>query len=175
MLKSSVILFRSIFGLITFRFAYGRTSNSAALWFRDFRTWPRLPKPTIFIFGDPRILQTIQEKSQFISGNYYFYIFDNVGHRNLTKCWKRRAPTNPEDLSNKFLKSLDMRWIFTKNMKWTCCDMGSLNLWNFEILKLWNQETKKPRNQETKKLWNQETKKPRNLFYFQGRESSNIK
>ena len=57
-----IILLR--FSLITFRFAYGGASKPSFLWFRDFWTCPRLPKPILFIFADTRILNKNQQKSQ---------------------------------------------------------------------------------------------------------------
>ena len=77
---------------------------------------------------------------------------------------ERRAPKQTNDPFNGILKLL-----VSRNMKWKFGNMGSLNLWNFEILKPRNFETKKPRTQETKKPRNQEaknqqTKKPINFF-----------
>ena len=49
----------------------GDTSKSSFLWFREFRTCPRFPKPIIFIFGDTRIPKTNQEKTWNISQKYH--------------------------------------------------------------------------------------------------------
>ena len=51
------------FGIMKFRFAYGRDQNSAFLWFWDFWTRHRALKPIIFILGNTRTPKTNQEKS----------------------------------------------------------------------------------------------------------------
>ena len=102
--------------------------------------------------------------------------------QNCTNFRTKRAPTNDEDPSNKFLKILDMGSISIKNMKWEFGNMDKNNSKElkdfriFETKKARDSETKKPRSLETKKPRNQGTKKPgnqkpRNLFYFQVRES----
>ena len=54
----SIILLQ--FGLITFRFAYGRTQKPSFLWFRDFWTRRQAQKRTIFIFEDTRTFKKHQ-------------------------------------------------------------------------------------------------------------------
>ena len=83
-------------------------------------------------------------KANIISGNS-FYTYQILGNRNFWKCWKRRAPLNPDGSSLNFLKS----WIWYiyqkhdikgleklnigisfKRMKWTFGDMGSISSQN---------------------------------------------
>ena len=66
-------------------------------------TFGRVPEPQktiLFIFGDPRKPQTIQEQSQSTFGKH-----DLIRPTNLK--WKRRGPTNHEDPSNDVFENLE--------------------------------------------------------------------
>ena len=84
------------FGLITFWFHYGRAQKPSFSWFRDFRTYPWLPEPTIVIFGDTRTLQMTQENPnrfrQFIIlGNpqtVQMTYFENFGKTDTDQSWR---------------------------------------------------------------------------------------
>ena len=68
----------------------------------------------------------------------------------------------------KILERLDMRSMSIKNIEWKLSNLYKDLLTTsktFESLKLRNFGLKKPRNQDTK------NQKPRNMFYFQGRDS----
>ena len=54
-----LIIFPLHFGLIAFRFHYGRTLKPTISWFSNFGTCPWLRKPVLFIFGNTRYLQII--------------------------------------------------------------------------------------------------------------------
>ena len=113
----------------------GKTQNRHFYDFRNFWTCPRAQKPTIFIFGDPKILWNIQENAKSLR-NLIFYRFLKLWRSNMLKI-----------LSNTILKILDMgSTIFQK-------------IWNGHLVNLWGFETKKPRNRKTR---NFETKKLRN-------------
>ena len=154
------------FGLMTFRFAYGRTPKPSFLCFWDFWTCPRAPKSIILMFEDPRILKQNKEK-QFIFKNLilinlkvldiqHFDFFRKDGR------WKSRSPNITISWKS---------WIWDQyipaNMKWHFGNMGSVcsktinEFWIDELWNFLNFETLKLRNVETKKLWSQETKKPR--------------
>ena len=158
MLKSSVILFRSVFGLITFRFACGRTQKPSFLWFRDLGRVPEPPNQLCLFLETPGYLKQSKNNPTSCFGKYVykFQMCENpeVGIR-------RTIPT---------IRPINSwtSWIWaqylSKITKGKFGNMGSLNLryWFF-----WNQETKNLWNVETKK---QKTKKPRNqdAFLFSG-------
>ena len=88
-----IILLR--FGLITFRFAYGRTKNH---YFYDFGIFGRaqIPRTNLFIFGDARTLKNnkktmghVQKRIIFINLNIleaqHFDSFPKDGHRQMMK------------------------------------------------------------------------------------------
>ena len=64
------------FGLVTFRFHYGRDWKPLVFMISGSRTCPWLPNPIWFIFGDTRIPQSIQGNS--------IIIFENIMFGNLT-------------------------------------------------------------------------------------------
>ena len=84
------------FGLVTFRFGYGRDHPSFP-WFRDFQTCPWAPQPILFIFGDTRMPHTIQEKPTSFKTNYY--VQKSCRKHVFCQFWKRRAPKQHEDPS----------------------------------------------------------------------------
>ena len=137
------------FGLIPFRCAYGRDRNSSFLWFQNFRTCPWLPKPTIFIFGDARIPEIIQEKPK----SFWRISICQISKfgKSIFKFWKRQAPNMPATRLRNSWKAWIWDQYLPENMKWKFGK--SLILW-----------TLKPRNQkrETNKPRNRDTKKPRN-------------
>ena len=150
----------------------GEPSNPSFSWIRDFRTCPWAPKPTIFIFGDPRIPQIIERKTNRFFKNIMFgnfkilkiQLFESIGKDGYRKIRAIR-------LINSWKSWIRDQYLY-KNMKWKFGNMRSLNLWNFANLKQRNQETLKPRSQETKNLRNQETKNQETTksIFFQVRE-----
>ena len=142
------------FGLITFRFAYGRDRNSSFLWFRDFWKCPRAPKTTIVIFGDtwtPKIKKSLGHFQK-----YYVCKSQNFGNPLACRFLWEKTP-----LACRFLVGKDGRRQMSKIRlikhwkSWIWDRYLSKNIkWKFgQSLKLWNQEaqtqgTKKPRNQE---------------------------
>ena len=58
----------------------GETENPSFSRFRDFWTCPWVPKPTMFVFGDTRILQTIQESITNTFSRNIFLEISNFGH-----------------------------------------------------------------------------------------------
>ena len=121
-------------------------------------------------------------KCLIIFQKHHFGKSQKLGNHMFWRCWKRRAPENPHDPANKFLKLLNMGSISIKKTwnrillirnrylaRKTLNNFGSLKLWDFETLERWNFETTNPRNkltkskQPTKTPKTQETKKPRML------------
>ena len=116
-------------------FIFGKPESPSFSWFRDFWTCPELPKPILFVFGDTKTFQIIQEKSRnafenIVSGS----LIRNVGNHCL-KCWKDRHRN-----------ILKIRLTFPANLEYGIKIFQET--WN-GILKSRNQETKIPRNQET--------------------------
>ena len=113
--------------------------------FYDFGTFGRVPEPqnqVFFILGDTRR----PKESRKIPGtfkNTFWYKSQLLGNPNFCQLSKRWAPTNPDDLSNKTLKILDMRSISINKhdieMWWYGPNIfqnieGFLNLWNSATL-----------------------------------------
>ena len=82
------------FELISFRCAYVRDQKLSFLWFRDFWTCPWAPKPVIFIFGDARIPQIIQENPKLRSKLVLYIIFNVFGNPSFDNVQngRRRIP-----------------------------------------------------------------------------------
>ena len=150
--------------------------------FHDLGIWgtcPWLPKPTIFIFGDTKILQLIQEKRNILlgktmSGNLKQteirpipnfredkdrtipkipLIFSKVLHM-------RSIPIQKHEMGiwwngiNVYQTTCNVNWIIwdqsqSKSMNYNCCDMASIS-----SAKIWN---------EFVKLWSCQTSKLQNL------------
>ena len=113
MLKSSVILF--CFNLnITFWFAYRRTLKLLISTIPGLLNGSFHPETIILSLETPGYLKT-QENSPNRFKTYYFCKSQNFGTPQFWQFSKRRAPTNDEDLSNKFSDILDMRSISIKD------------------------------------------------------------
>ena len=143
MLKSSGELFWPILVLWLFDLLMGETKKTQFLWFRHFRTCPRAPKRTIFIFGGPRIPRTIQEKSPPFLNDIIFINLEILGHRKLCKFEKRRAPWHLDDPFDKILGILDVGSISSWRHEMEIESYGINTFpktWN-AMLKLWTFET----------------------------------
>ena len=125
----------------------------SCLWLRDFRMVLEPPNQLFVVFGDPRIPKHFERNPEHVQQLFLTNLI--FGNRFVWTFWKRRAPKNPGDPSNKFLRILDMGSISSRTWNGV-----SVNLSNFETKKLWQQETKKP---NTNKPIIQEIKKPRSL------------
>ena len=66
------------------------------------------PKTNIIYLWRHQDAQNNSRKSNIIFEKNMFGKFQQFGNRKFWKFWKRRGLTNPEDLSDKFLKILDM-------------------------------------------------------------------
>ena len=62
----------------------------------------------------------IQEKSPLMFGEEYVWKSQKSWKSSFSFFGKRRVSNNPDDLSNKLSKNLDVRSISIKNMKWNC-------------------------------------------------------
>ena len=103
-------------------------------------------KPISIIFGDTKILQTIQEQSQTILEKYYLGNIRIVQNESL-KIGKA--------VNRKIRRSIGHVWeswiwdqYLPENMRWRFGNVGSIPtkktwtvFWNFETLQLWNFET----------------------------------
>ena len=151
MLKSSGELLWSILNLQLFDLLMGEPSNPH---FYDFWIFGRIPEPQnqyYLSLETPRYLKKSQEMSS-SCWKYHVCKYRNNGYPKFWKCWKSRAPENPDDPSNNIWKSQIWDQYVSKSAKWQFDNMKSLNLWNFITKTQRNLETKKPRNFETKKL-----------------------
>ena len=86
-----------------------------------------------------------------------FSIYISFEYTFLKMFWWRRGSGNGNCSINEFHKSLDVNFISIKNMKLKFANMYQTSSGNIHI------------------FWNKETKQARNLFYFQDRESYNMK
>ena len=140
------------FGLIAFRFAYGRTRKTSFLWFLEFRACPRAPKPAISVFWDPRPQRIKKKNNSFLT----YAVSEIQQFEILGKNGRRIVPTICLFSWNYWMQD----HYLTENIKF---NFGkSLELWDFETKKRRNQETLKPSNFEAKKPRNQDTSKSRN-------------
>ena len=145
---------------MTFRFAHGRAPKPSFLWFRDFGTCPRAPKPIILSLETPGDVNKIKKLLGTKNQNHKSW---NVGNM-FSQISNRQAPKNPDAPSNKILQIFDMMSISIKIMKWKFGNWAKFSTTGkdvliFETKKPRNAQTKKPRLQESKKPWHQETSK----------------
>ena len=108
------------FELTSFGFAYGRDRNSSFLWFLDFWTRSRAPKPILFILGGTRTLKGHQEKSLEDWTNHRFCKPQHSRHPNLWENFgKDGRRTIPVIRLIKPWKSWILHQYLPENMKWT--------------------------------------------------------
>ena len=159
----SIILLH--FGLVTFRFGYGRDRNSSFLRFRALWTCTWVPKRILFIVGGTRIPQQIQEAPQTNFWKYCFVMFQSFGNRHFWFVGKEGHRKHMKIRLTVSWKSWIWDQDLPENMKWKFGKMEpiSSNKHEMEFVNFWNFETKQLWNQETKTLWNQGTWKPRNF------------
>ena len=73
----------------------GKLDNPSFSWFRDFWSCPWLPQPILFVFGDTRTLQIIQEIQKHFPTCYFanFKTLENWNHRFVWKDGDRQIRT----------------------------------------------------------------------------------
>ena len=94
------------FGLITFRFHFGKSEQSSFFWFLDLVDMTMGPHTNYSWFYNSRKYRTS------------FVFFLEIWESRKWTFQKRRVPNKPGDPSKNFLENLSMWSISIKNMKW---------------------------------------------------------
>ena len=105
------------FGLPTFGCHSGKTQKPFIFMIFGFWDMFMTPKTNLLNFGDTKVLQERQEKTQIPFRNIFWKISD-LGNRT---CWKRRAPENPGDSSLDSCNSWIWYQYLQENMNWDIC------------------------------------------------------
>ena len=97
------------FGLITFRFHFGKIRQVIIfIMFVFGRVHDSQNQSRILNCGPTKSLQMMQDEIPNLFKAYYTWESQNLGNRKFWSFGKRRGPGNPEDPSNKLLKTLNM-------------------------------------------------------------------
>ena len=123
------------FGLVAFRFHFGKSENHSFACFWDFLTCPWLPWPILFNFGDTKILRIIQEKARSILEKYYFWNLNIVEIDILGNVGKGECPTK----THICLRCFRTSWIWAEYPQESMSVLEILNMGSISFINMeWN-------------------------------------